>query len=135
MFPLVRISSGPIIRALDLATLNTCSKTQFWAAPSSCSFSSKKYPSPGSRLGQTSVFVQTGIKIRELPLVVKKVNDVLMISGMDTWRGVVESKEEYVTVDEWNDETKELIEGSFLQIFYFEFLFICNLRAYSFDPF
>lgn len=35
-------------------------------------FSSKK-------LGQTSVFMQTGLKIRELPLVVKKVNDVLKL--------------------------------------------------------
>jgi len=34
----------------------------------------------GSRLGQTSVFYQTGLKISELPLVVKKVNDVLNIA-------------------------------------------------------
>ena len=45
---------------------------------------------PGSRLGQTSVFLQTGLKIRELPLVVKKVNDVLKISGMDKYKDVIE---------------------------------------------
>lgn len=39
-----------------------------------------------SRIGQTSVFLQTGLKIRELPLVVKKVNDVLNISGMDRFQ-------------------------------------------------
>ncbi len=44
---------------------------------------------PTSRLGQTSVFYQAGLKIRELPLVVKKVNDVLQISGMDTFGDLV----------------------------------------------
>ncbi len=34
-----------------------------------------------SRLGHTSVFVQSGLKIRELPMVVKKVNDVLQIQA------------------------------------------------------
>lgn len=39
------------------------------------------YSSHSSRLGHTSVFVQSGLKIRELPLVVKKVNDVLQIGS------------------------------------------------------
>ena len=47
--------------------------------------------SKSSRLGQTSVFFQTGLKICELPLVVKKVEDVLKIgeaadqSGNGKW--------------------------------------------------
>jgi hypothetical protein len=36
-----------------------------------------------ARLGQTSVFVQSGFRIRELPLVVQKVNDVLRIGAED----------------------------------------------------
>lgn len=36
---------------------------------------------PGSRIGDTSVFVQTGLKIRELPLVVKKVNELYQHSS------------------------------------------------------
>jgi hypothetical protein len=40
---------------------------------------SAKYLAKPPRLGQTSVFFQSGLKIRELPLVVKKVEDVLKI--------------------------------------------------------
>ena len=37
-----------------------------------------------SRFGHTSVFMQTGLKIRELPMVVKKVNDVFKIDELRT---------------------------------------------------
>ena len=51
-------------------------------------FSSKK-------LTQTSVFMQTGLKIRELPLVVKKVNDVLKLEEFSN--GTVKTPNESVT--------------------------------------
>lgn len=44
------------------------------------------------RLGQTSVFYQTGLKISELPLVVQKVNDVLNIAPDDSTK-ITPSKE------------------------------------------
>jgi hypothetical protein len=44
------------------------------------------------RIGQTSVFYQSGLKIRELPMVVKKVNDVLHIAGMDRFQTVERPK-------------------------------------------
>lgn len=37
---------------------------------------SSRWRPPGTRIGETSVFVQTGMKINELPVVVQKVNDV-----------------------------------------------------------
>jgi len=73
----------------------------------------------GSRLGQTSVFYQTGLKISELPLVVKKVNDVLNIQvGSAVADGTATSsddrrKEEFLQSfeDFDNVETKEIISG------------------------
>ena len=74
--------------------------------------SHSRFGKPGSRLGQTSVFVQTGLKIRELPLVVKKVNDVLCISGMDGYKRVNEpAGTKKYEVSEITEETEELIAG------------------------
>lgn len=69
----------------------------------------------GSKLGQTSVFFQSGLKIRELPLVVKKVNDVLDISGMDRYPDDIapNAKKNAIKVknkDE-SEEEKEIIAG------------------------
>ena len=35
-----------------------------------------------------------------------------MISGMDAWKNVPEPKEEFVSTEEWDEETVELIEGN-----------------------
>ena len=54
--------------------------------------SGRRHRGPGSgRLGETSVFVQTGTRINELPVVVKKVNDVF-----DLYRklGLVQQQQE-----------------------------------------
>ncbi len=74
-------------------------------------------PSPTSRLGHTTVFYQAGLKIRELPLVVQKVNDVLNISGMDTFGDLVISTDSgrgrgSVSVKlPPDEETKEVLAG------------------------
>lgn len=64
-----------------------------------------------SRIGQTSVFVQSGLKIRELPLVVKKVNDVLQISGMDAFKSHPVPAPVLESYEEFDNETAELVAG------------------------
>ena len=66
-----------------------------------------------SKISRTSVFVQTGIKIRELPLVVTKVNNVLQISGMDTFRNDIEppTKHMQTEVKPLDDESVEIMAG------------------------
>ena len=71
-----------------------------------------------SRLGQTSVFFQTGLKICELPMVVKKVEDVLKIgelgsigrSGKKT-PPVVDSLVTLTYPQEMDPETSEILSG------------------------
>ncbi len=85
------LTASRALRALDLAQVASASRV-LATGSSNFSSSSGKDPrgdNPISRLGQTSVFFQAGLKIRELPLVVKKVNDVLQISGMDTFDDLV----------------------------------------------
>jgi len=61
-----------------------------------------------TKLSQTSVFYQNGLKICELPMVVKKVNDVLQISGMDTYDygGLTPEKPLEKKVEEQEEETE-----------------------------
>ena len=59
----------------------------------------------GPKLGQTSVIVQSGFRIRELPLVVQKVNDVLKIDSSGR-----EEEEQAETV-EVDDEAAEVMSG------------------------
>ena len=42
-----------------------------------------------SKFSRTSVFMQTGLKIRELPMVVQKVNDVLKIEEINNIKPVI----------------------------------------------
>lgn len=70
---------------------------------------------PGStKVGQTSVFVQTGLKIRELPLVVTKVHNVLQIAGMDPFRHDLETPTPYFRASDRSqisEETREIMAG------------------------
>ena len=106
---LIAARTTRLVSALDLAKC-------VGVATKRHSSSFGKYRKPGSRIGQTSVFVQTGLKIRELPLVVKKVNDVLNISGMDKFKDVIDVSNSSpsshfsgpVVLD---DESKEIVAG------------------------
>ncbi|TRY61567.1 hypothetical protein TCAL_05697 [Tigriopus californicus] len=65
-------------------------------------------------VGQTSVFVQTGLKIRELPLVVTKVHNVLQIAGMDPFRHDLETPTPYFRASDQSQitaETREIMAG------------------------
>ena len=69
--------------------------------------------SKSPRLGQTSVFFQTGLKICELPLVVKKVEDVLRI-GETTENGKSSHLGGLVTLtypQEMDAEASEIVAG------------------------
>jgi len=55
------------------------------------------FRNPGARIGETSVFVQNGAKISELPVVVRKVNDIFELHkrlGMKQTPSKMEPKEE-----------------------------------------
>jgi len=73
------------------------------------SFSSRK----GGRISETSVFIQNGHRISELPVVVKKVQDVWELyskMGIDTKK---EPEEQHLQAlpKEMNEEEKEIISG------------------------
>ena len=71
---------------------------------SRCQSSSKK-------LGHTSVFMQKGFKIRELPLVVKKVNDVLKLEEFNGSKNQNKSAENGGLSSISSQETSEFIEN------------------------
>ena len=68
-----------------------------------------------SKFSHTSVFMQTGLKIRELPMVVQKVNDVLKIEELNqigsksTPSNNIANAANTVTLPSKND--RELMEG------------------------
>ncbi len=63
------------------------------------------------RLGETSVFLQTGLKIQELPMFVQKVNDVLQISGPSSDQFTAANESKIVAVAALDEETLETIAG------------------------
>jgi len=68
----------------------------------------------GGRISETSVFIQTGHKINELPMVVKKVHDVWELyrrMGIDTSIKQPEDQHLLALPKELNDEEKEIIAG------------------------
>jgi len=90
-------------------------------------FSSRKmsgyqgFRNPGARISETSVFMQNGTKISELPLVVKKVNDIFeLYKWMDIKQSVPldsdlqpTEKDKFILVfpDKISDDEKEIISG------------------------
>jgi len=76
-------------------------------------FSSRRNGGSG-RIGETSVFVQNGKKISELPMVVKKVKDVFEIyRRMGISPTKVEPKEQTATavIGQMSEEEREIIDG------------------------
>jgi len=68
----------------------------------------------GGRISETSVFIQTGHRITELPVVVKKVNDVWELyrkMGIDTTVKQPEDQHLVALPKELNEEEKEIIAG------------------------
>ena len=68
----------------------------------------------GGRISETSVFIQTGHRITELPVVVKKVNDVWELyrkMGIDTTVKQPEDQHLVALPKELNEEEKEIISG------------------------
>jgi len=73
-------------------------------------FSSRR----GSRISETSVFIQNGHKISELPMVVKKVKDVWELyskMGIDVKKTQPEDEHLMVLPRELDEEEKEIISG------------------------
>jgi len=68
----------------------------------------------GGRISETSVFIQTGHRISELPVVVKKVKDVWELyrkMGIDTTVKQPEDQHLVALPKELNEEEKEIISG------------------------
>ena len=75
--------------------------------------------SNSSRIGQTTVMYQSGLRISELPLVVKKVRDVLKILP-ETEDKYVKMQNDFLQAigDRENEETREIIAGKKLRLEY-----------------
>lgn len=83
------------------------------------SMGSSGFRRPGDRIGETTVFLQSGRKISELPLVVKKVNDIFQLYSKLGLKPVTSSDLQPTEEDKFilcfpvqlSEEEREIIDG------------------------
>merc|ERR1719354_1289121 len=81
--------------------------------------SSKGFRNPGARISESSVFMQNGTKISELPLIVKKVQDIfelykwMDIKPASELQPTETEKDNFILVfpDKVSEEEREIISG------------------------